>query len=62
MATDAAVKQFIAERQARLTPCFERGDVDQILTFYHKDLSFSDHGTHICLLVEPHFLRHLPNS
>lgn len=45
MATQqTSLNKFLWERQARLTPLFEKGDVDAILHFYHADLEFSDYG------------------
>jgi hypothetical protein len=41
---DTSLSTFLSERQAPLTKAFEAGNVDHILKFYHKDLSFSDHG------------------
>lgn len=44
LATHAKMSKFLWDRQARLTPLFEKGDVDAILRIYDKDLMFSDHG------------------
>ncbi|KAF2728926.1 hypothetical protein EJ04DRAFT_84907 [Polyplosphaeria fusca] len=35
---------FLWQRQAPLTALFESGNVDEILEFYDRDLSFSDHA------------------
>ena len=44
MPASTEIIAFLESRQALLTPCFEAGDVNQILEFYDKSLSFSDHG------------------
>lgn len=44
MASQPDLATFLRKRQDLLTPQFEAGDVNKILTFYDPKLSFSDHG------------------
>lgn len=51
MATDLSIQKFIRARQDALTPHFESGNIPEILKFYDRDLSFSDHGLSHLLAV-----------